>query len=484
MKKAFLIMILVVAISLTGCFNKPKNKTEQNAPISPKSTVQAVKEVSLYFLNSKMSGLNMDIRSVSENADLLKQVISELMKGPSDQYSKPIIPDNTKLLSVQLKDTTAYVNFSKDYMSATDINESTAKYMVAALVNTLTGLPNVDSVQILVEGNKIDSLYGYKIGLDPLNRTVLTGEVYIDKERVKKLQENVSLGKESWRLDPIKVMQEEGGVVGFSPDDDFSLDSKKDGIALINATHDNKSYMITLIQPEGDKDGNIWVISDVKAKFTKIPEADPTKGETFIYGIVKAINYETRVVTIEREYQDSSDINNEAGPDIKVLPNAIIHRQAKVGYDSQGGYQYSETDMSFSDIKVGDELGMILTKNKEARAIIDSDKSSITTASSQNANIIVLSPMKNNSVSSPVKVVGKARVFEAVVNIRILDSNGNILSQTSVQASAGAPSWGDFEADIQYKPLSTPQDGTLQVFSLSPKDGSVQDLVSIPLHLK
>lgn len=484
MKKAFLIMILVVAISLTGCFTKTKTKPEQNAPISPKATTQALKEVSLYFLNSKMSGLNMETRSVSENADLLRQVITELIKGPTDQYSKSIIPDNTKLLSVQLKDTTAYVNLSKDYISGTDIEGNTAKYMVAALVNTLTGLPNVDSVQILVEGNKIDSLYGYKIGLDPLTRMVLTGEVYIDKERVKKLQENVSLGKESWRLDPIKVMQEEGGIVGFSQDDDFSLESKKDGIAMINATHDNKSYLVTLVQPDGDKDGNIWVISDIKAKFTKIPEADPTKGETFIYGIVKAINYDTRVVTIEREYQDSSDINNEAGPDVKVLPNAIIHRQAKVGYDSQGGYKYSETDMGFSDIKVGDELGMILTKNKEARAIIDSYKSTITTDSSQDANIVVLSPMKNNSVSSPIKVVGKARVFEAVVNIRLLDEKGNILFQTSVQASAGAPSWGDFEADIQYKPLASQQDGTLQVFSLSPKDGSVQNLVSVPLRLK
>ncbi|ORX24550.1 sporulation protein [Thermoanaerobacterium sp. PSU-2] len=484
MKKAFLVLILIAAISLSGCFTNTKTKTEKNAPISPKSTVQAVKEVSLYFLNSKMSGLNMEVRSVSENADLLKQVINELMKGPKDQYSKPIIPDNTKLLSVQLKDTTAYVNFSKDYTSSTSIDGTTAKYMVAALVNTLTGLPNVNSVQILVEGNKIDSLYGYKIGLDPLSRIVLTGEVYIDKDRVKKLQESTSFGKDSWRLDPMKVIQEEGGVVGFSPDDDFSLESKKGGIALINAIHDNKSYLVTLVQPEGDREGNIWVISDVKPKFTKIPEADPTKGETFIYGIVKAINYDTRVVTIEREYQDTNDINNVAGPDIKVLPNAIIHRQSKIGYDSQGGYQYSETDMDFTDIKVGDELGMILTKNKEARAVIDSDKNTITSYSSQEANIIVLSPMRNNSVTSPIKVVGKARVFEAVVNIRLLDSNGNILTQTSVQASAGAPSWGDFQADIQYNPLSTPQDGTLQVFSLSPKDGSVQDLVSIPLYLK
>ncbi|SNX53150.1 Gmad2 immunoglobulin-like domain-containing protein [Thermoanaerobacterium sp. RBIITD] len=482
MKKTILIVILIAVITLSGCFTKPK--TEKNAPISPKATTQEAKEVSLYFLNDKLSGLNMETRGVSKNADLLKQVILELIKGPTDQYSKPVIPDGTKLISVQLKDTTAYVNLSKDYISGANVNDNVAKYMVAALVNTLTGLPDVDSVQILVEGNKVNSIYGYKIGLDPLKRMVLTGEVYINKDRVKKLQENVNLGKESWRLDPIKVMQQEGGIVGFSKDDNFSLETRKDGIAMINATHENKSYLVTLIQPDGDKENNIWTISDVKAKFTKIPEADPTKGETFVYGIVKAINYDTRVVTIEREYQDTQDMNNKVGPDIKILPDAIIHFQAKVGFDSQSGYKYSEKDISFSDIKVGDELGMILTKNKDARAVIVSDKKSITTANNQDANIIVVSPMKNNSVSSPIKVVGKARVFEGSVSIRLLDEKGNIIAQASAQASAGAPSWGDFEADIQYKPLSNEQDGTLQVFSISAKDGSVQNLVSIPLHLK
>lgn len=87
-------------------------------------------------------------------------------------------------------------------------------------------------------------------------------------------------------------------------------------------------------------------------------------------------------------------------------------------------------------------------------------------------------------MTSPFKVIGKARVFEGNVNIRLVDSNGNILSETVVQATAGAPSWGDFEAIISYKALKEPQNGILQVFSLSPKDGSVQNLVSVPLKLK
>lgn len=484
MKKIIILLILIMAISLSGCFNKPMPE-DKNVPISPKSTAQKSKEVSLYFLNDKLSGLNMETRGVSQNADLLRQVMQELIKGPKDEYSKPIIPDGTTLLSIQAKDNTAYVNFSKNYITGNNISSNTAKCMVAGLVNTLTGLPDINSVQILVEGNKLSSMYGYKMGLDPLQRAILTGEVYNNKDRVKKLQENVNQGKEIWRLDPLKVMQFEGGIVGFNGDDSFTIEYKRGGVVSVNATHQNKSYLVTLVQPTGQSDKNIWVISDVKAKFTKIPEADPTKGETFIYGIVKSIDYSTRVVTIQREYQDTQDMNNIVGPNINILPDAIIHLQTKVGSDNQGGYKYTERDISISDIKVGDELGLVLTKNKDARAVIVSDANNKQNYNNiKEDNIKVISPMKDNSVSSPIKVVGKARVYEGTVNIRVIDANGNTISQSSVQASAAAPSWGDFNTDLQYKPLSKPQNGTLQLFTISPKDGSIQDLVSIPIQIK
>jgi hypothetical protein len=53
-----------------------------------------------------------------------------------------------------------------------------------------------------------------------------------------------------------------------------------------------------------------------------------------------------------------------------------------------------------------------------------------------------------------------------------------------VTASAGAPEWGSFKTSIQYTTPVAPQKATLEVFIASPKDGSGQDLVSIPLTLK
>lgn len=479
MKRIALVLIVMFVLTLAGCFAKVNN-SEKNSPINPKPIVQDVsKEISLYFLNDKMNGLILERRLISKDADVLKQVVAEMIKGPTDEYAKPVFPNGTKLISIELQEGIAFVNFSKEFLQDSE-DEGIDKLRVAALVNALTDIPGVESVQILVEGNKIDAVGKYKIGLDPLKRMILVGDVYNNPDRIKKLQERADLGKETWRFDPIQLLRQEGGIIGIGSEDELTLKNENNGVAYVEAIHNNKMYSITLIQPLGKGDNYIWVIDNVKAKFTEIPETNPAEGETFIYGIVKAIDYENRIITIEREYQDSQDMKNQVGPDIKVLPDAIIHFQAKVGYDSQGGFKYAEKDINFAEIKIGDELGIILTKDKEARAIIVSDRSNI----SYEPNIKVVSPVKNDVVTSPFKVIGKARVFEGNVNIRLVDSNGNILSETVVQATASAPSWGDFEAIISYKALKEPQNGILQVFSLSPKDGSVQNLVSVPLKLK
>jgi hypothetical protein len=479
MKRIALVLIVMFVLTLAGCFAKVNN-SEKNSPINPKPIVQDVsKEISLYFLNDKMNGLILERRLISKDADVLKQVVAEMIKGPTDEYAKPVFPNGTKLISIELQEGIAFVNFSKEFLQDSE-DEGIDKLRVAALVNALTDIPGVESVQILVEGNKIDAVGKYKIGLDPLKRVILVGDVYNNPDRIKKLQERADLGKETWRFDPIQLLRQEGGIIGIGSEDELTLKNENNGVAYVEAIHNNKMYSITLIQPLGKGNNYIWVIDNVKAKFTEIPETNPAEGETFIYGIVKAIDYENRIITIEREYQDSQDMKNQVGPDIKVLPDAIIHFQAKVGYDSQGGFKYAEKDINFAEIKIGDELGIILTKDKEARAIIVSDRSNI----SYEPNIKVVSPVKNDVVTSPFKVIGKARVFEGNVNIRLVDSNGNILSETVVQATAGAPSWGDFEAIISYKALKEPQNGILQVFSLSPKDGSVQNLVSVPLKLK
>ncbi|WP_276662719.1 Gmad2 immunoglobulin-like domain-containing protein [Syntrophomonas wolfei] len=97
--------------------------------------------------------------------------------------------------------------------------------------------------------------------------------------------------------------------------------------------------------------------------------------------------------------------------------------------------------------------------------------------------IWVSSPTPGETISSPVEISGSARVFEAMVSIRIKDSQGKTLVQDYTAASEGAPGRGIFQKEIAFK-APGPGQGQIEVFWLSMKDGSEQDKVIIPVKWK
>lgn len=92
------------------------------------------------------------------------------------------------------------------------------------------------------------------------------------------------------------------------------------------------------------------------------------------------------------------------------------------------------------------------------------------------------SPLPDTQIVSPVAIRGTADVFEGAVSIRLLDSNGQELAATNVQASCGTGCRGKFAANLAFfTPASQP--GALEVFEISPKDGSIRNLVRVPVTL-
>lgn len=100
---------------------------------------------------------------------------------------------------------------------------------------------------------------------------------------------------------------------------------------------------------------------------------------------------------------------------------------------------------------------------------------------SASLNIEVISPLTGDNVKSGFLVKGNARTFENVVNIRLIDSNGNLVVETSTIANApDIGRFGPFDAYINFATDQT--EGTLEVFQYSAKDGSEIDKVTIPLQ--
>jgi immunoglobulin-like protein involved in spore germination/sporulation and spore germination protein len=96
--------------------------------------------------------------------------------------------------------------------------------------------------------------------------------------------------------------------------------------------------------------------------------------------------------------------------------------------------------------------------------------------------IVVTSPVIGQRVSSPVTVAGTANVFEATVSVRILDASGAEVATTFTTATCGSGCRGTYRVSVPYQ-VVTEQAGTVQVYQVSPEDGSRTHVVDIPVTL-
>lgn len=114
--------------------------------------------LNLYFSDKEGTGLVKETLNVrySSNMSMEKLVIERLLKGPTSDKAKTTMPKGTKLISTSTKDGVCYVNFNEAFLEqAAGVKGKTQIY---ALVDSLSEIPNVNQVQISVNGKSTVSL--------------------------------------------------------------------------------------------------------------------------------------------------------------------------------------------------------------------------------------------------------------------------------------------------------------------------------------
>lgn len=116
--------------------------------------------VSLYFGDEMGEGLVLERRNVEipSSSTVERIVVDEIIKGPSDSDKISVIPAGVKVLSVETKNRVCFVNLSKEFIDKFTGGSSGEILTVYSIVNSLTELDTVGSVQFLIEGEKKDSL--------------------------------------------------------------------------------------------------------------------------------------------------------------------------------------------------------------------------------------------------------------------------------------------------------------------------------------
>lgn len=146
MRNMALVLMLVAVIAITGACQRQSASVE------------------LFFATEGNETLSSEWRRVEfrNTRQKLTRTLEELVAGPTLPQLYRAVSAETKILAVKLDGTDVTVNLSRDYLSFGGV---LADLMArVSIVNTLTALPEVERVRILVEGEELKDGNGQPLG--------------------------------------------------------------------------------------------------------------------------------------------------------------------------------------------------------------------------------------------------------------------------------------------------------------------------------
>ena len=87
--------------------------------------------------------------------------LEELLRGEVPRECDRPLPPGTELLGIGVADGVATVDFSDHLRAGFQGGSDNEQVTIYSIVNTLTSLPTVDSVQILIEGETVSTIGGH-----------------------------------------------------------------------------------------------------------------------------------------------------------------------------------------------------------------------------------------------------------------------------------------------------------------------------------
>ena len=110
-------------------------------------------QLHLYFCDESGESLVYVTRAIIYNANISmdRLVVEQIIKGPNSTDFYPTVNPDTRIISVTSRDRVCYVNLGTEFLQTE--NRAKPEIAVYSLVNSLTELPGVDRVQILIDGS-------------------------------------------------------------------------------------------------------------------------------------------------------------------------------------------------------------------------------------------------------------------------------------------------------------------------------------------
>lgn len=159
MRLSAVILILLVGVSLlAGCGARQTEQPNKAYAATPEDTIT----LTLYFGNAQADALVKETRVVGRSNQALELVVlNELIKGPQSPEGRISVPQEAKILSVKVENKIAYVDFSREVVEKHWGGSAGDAMTIGSIVHSLTELPGVDKVQLLLEGSIEHAMFGH-----------------------------------------------------------------------------------------------------------------------------------------------------------------------------------------------------------------------------------------------------------------------------------------------------------------------------------
>lgn len=184
------IFAIIVLIMAAGCDNQNTKTTNDGNTSTVQSEQQSQKvattsiledkpdtqkqtqtEITVYFPDANAEKLIAVKRQIPANDNKYVNAINELITGPAnDREGFTIMPKGTKVLSVNVNNNIATVDFSKEFQNNFTGGSTGEIMLVGSIVDTLTDFKEIKSVRFTLEGQPLDILGGHLDLTEPVSR--------------------------------------------------------------------------------------------------------------------------------------------------------------------------------------------------------------------------------------------------------------------------------------------------------------------------
>lgn len=178
-----LALTLLCAMVLAGCDEQKQGEAGSKTVVSSSSGSSSssssssqsgskaqLVNIKVYYPDENATGLVAVEKSIKDTDNKYQAAVEALMAGTEKKGLANVFPKKAKLLQVTVSGKVAKVNFSRE-LQKNFVGGSTGEEMlVGSVVNTLTEFPEIQKVQILVDGQEVETLSGHMDLSQPLPR--------------------------------------------------------------------------------------------------------------------------------------------------------------------------------------------------------------------------------------------------------------------------------------------------------------------------